>query len=60
MVNDQSGYEGNAQRTGEEVPLDQIEVLDNEEKCKVQAYTVVTILKMTGKKIFHTTDYSPK
>ena len=31
-------------------------VHDNEEKCTEQAYMVVTILRMDGKKIFHNTD----
>ena len=50
MVSEQVGYKGNDQRRGEEVALDQAEVPDKEEKCKMQAYTRVTILKMTGKK----------
>ena len=31
-----------------------------EEKCKIQAYTRVTILQMTGKKIFQNTDQNVK
>ena len=31
-----------------------------EEKCKIQAYTRVTILQMTGKKIFQSTDQNVK
>ena len=64
MVSEQSGYEGKGQRREEEIPLDQSEVHDSEENCKVQAYTRVTILRMEGKKtilriedkkIFHST-----
>ena len=29
-------------------------------KCKIQAYTRVTKLQMTGKKIFHNTDQNHK
>ena len=39
MVGEQSGYEGNGKRREKEVALDQSEVHDSEEKCKVQAYT---------------------
>ena len=60
MVSEQSGYEGKYQRRGEEVALDQAEVNHSEEKCKTQAYTRVSILRMTGKKIFHNTDQNPK
>ena len=60
MVSDQSCFEGNGQRRGEEEALDQSEVHDCEEKCKIQAYTRVTILRMTGKKIFHGTNQNPK
>ena len=60
MVNGQVGYEGNGQRRGEEVALDQTEVHDKKEKCKIQAYTMVTILRMIGKKIFHNIDQNPK
>ena len=44
---------------GEEVVLDQAEAHDNEEKCKIQAYTRVTILQMTGKKKLHNADQEP-
>ena len=37
MVSEQNVYEGNDQRRGEEVAMDQSEVYDNEEKCKAQA-----------------------
>ena len=47
-------------RGEEEVALDQVEVHDNGEKCKVQVYMMVTILRMTGKKIVHNTDQNPK
>ena len=60
MASEQVGYEGNGKRRGEEVALDQAEVHDKEEKCKIQAYTRVTILRMTGKKTFHNTDQNPK
>ena len=61
MVSGRVGYEVNGQRRGEEVALDQTEVHDNEEKCKIQyPYTRVTILQMTGKKTFHNTDQNPK
>ena len=46
-------------RGGEEVAWDQSEVPDNEEKCKIQAYTRVTILRMTGKKTFCNNDENP-
>ena len=59
MVSEQHGYEGNGQRRDEEVPSDQSEVHDNEKKCKIQVYTSVTILQMTGKKTFHNTDQEP-
>ena len=59
MVSGQVGYEGNGQRRGEEVALDQAEVHDNEEKCKIQAYIRVTILQMTGKKKLHNADQEP-
>ena len=59
MFSEQVGYEGNGQSRGEEVALDQAEVNDKEEKCKIQVYTVVTILQMTGKKTFHNTDQEP-
>ena len=42
-----------------EVALDQAEVHDNEEKCKIQAYIRVTILQMTGKKKLHNADQEP-
>ena len=45
---------------GEEVALEQARVHDNKEKCEIQAYTRVTIQRMTGKKIFHNTDQKPK
>ena len=60
MVSEQSGYEGNGQRRGEEVASDQAELHNKEEECKIQAYTVVTILRMKGKKTFHNTDQNPK
>ena len=60
MISEQSGYEGNGQRRGEEVTLNQAEVHDKEDKCKIQAYTRVYILRMTGKKTFHNTDQNPK
>ena len=60
MVSKHSGYEGNSQRRWEEVALEQLKVHDNEEKCKVQAYTMVTILGIEGKKIFHSIDQNPK
>ena len=40
--------------------MKQSEIHDKEEKCKIQAYTRVAILRMTGKKIFHNTDQNPK
>ena len=43
-----------------EVALDQVEVQDNEEKCKMQTYTRLTILRMTGEKTLHNTDQNPK
>ena len=49
-----------AKRRGEEVALDKAEVHDKEEKCKIQAHTRVTLLRMTGKKILHDTDQNPK
>ena len=69
MVSEQCCSEGNGQRTGKEVAFDQSEVHDNEEKCMIQAYTRVTILRMEGnktikrmedKKIFHNPDQNPK
>ena len=60
MVSEQSGYEGNVQRKVEEGALDHSEVHDNEEKCKIQVYTMVTILRMSDKKTFHRTDQNPK
>ena len=60
MVSVQVGYEGNGQRRGEEVALDKVEVHDQEEKCKIQAYARVNIIRMTGKKISHDTDQNPK
>ena len=60
MVSGQAGYKRNDQRRGEEVALDKVEIHDQEEKCKIQAYTRVTILRMTGKKILHDTDQNPK
>ena len=60
MVDEQVGYKGNGKRRGEEVALDKAEVHDKEEKCKIQTYTRVTILKMTGKKLLHNTDQNPK
>ena len=70
MESEQSGIEENGKRQGEEMALDQSEVPDSEEKCKVQAYTVVTIFRMEDKKktilriedkkIFHNTDQNPK
>ena len=59
MVSGQIGYEGNGQRRGEEFALDQAELHDNEEKCKIQAYIRVTILQMTGKKKLHNADQEP-
>ena len=56
MVSEQVGYEGNCQRRGEEVALDQAEVHDKEDKCKIQAFTRATILRMTGKKILDNTN----
>ena len=60
MVSGQVGYDGNDKRRGEVVPLDKAEVHDKKRKCKIQAYTRVTILKMTGKKILHDTEQNPK
>ena len=60
MISEWVSYEGNVQRRGEEVAWDQAEVHEKEEKCKIQAYTRVTILQMTGKKTFHNTDQKPK
>ena len=60
MISKQSGYEGNGLGRREAVALDQAEVYDNEEKCNTQAYTRVSILRMTGKKTFHSTDQNPK
>ena len=60
MGSEQSGCEGKGQRIREEVALDQSEAHDNEEKCKVQAYKSITILRMTGKKSFHNTYQKPK
>ena len=59
MVIGQIGYEGNGQRREEEMALDQVEVHDNEEKCKIQAYIRVTILQITGKKMFHNAGQEP-
>ena len=59
MVSEQVGYKGNGKRRGEEVALDKTEV-HNKEKCKLQAYTRVTILRMTGKKILYDIDQNPK
>ena len=42
-----------------EVALDQAEIHDKEEKYKVQAYTRVTILLMTGMKTLHNADQEP-
>ena len=56
VVSGQIGYEGNSQRREEEVALDQAEVHEKGEKCKIQAYTKVIIIRMAGKKIFHNTD----
>ena len=50
----------NGQRRGEEVALGKAEIHDREEKCQIQAYTRVAILRMTGKKILHDTDQNPK
>ena len=47
----------NGKRRWEEEALDQSEVDDKEEKCKIQAYTRVAILWMTGKTIFRNTDH---
>ena len=52
MVSEQNDYGGNGQRREEEVELDQSEVHDSEEKCKMQGYTRITILRMEGKKNF--------
>ena len=60
MMSEQSDYKGNGQRKGEKVALDQAEVHDNEVKCRIQVYTRVTMLRMTGKKTFHNTDQNPK
>ena len=60
MINEQSGYEENGQRSEEEVALNQSEIHGNEEKCKTQAFTRVTIPRMTGKKIFHISDQNLK
>ena len=65
MASEQSGFERNGQRRGEEVALDQAEVHDSEEKWKIKAFTRVIILRMedkrtisrvNDKKIFHNTD----
>ena len=60
MVSEQVECEGNGKKRGEEVALDKAEVHDKEEKCKIHAYTRVTILRMTGKRILHNTDQNPK
>ena len=60
MVSEQVGYDGNGKMRGEEVALDKVEVHDQEEKCKTQAYTRVSIIRMTGKKILHDNDQNPK
>ena len=60
MFSEQNGYEEYGHRRGEEVALDQAEVHDKEEKCKIQADTRVTILRMTGKKTSKNTDQTPK
>ena len=61
MDSEQVGYKGNGKRRGEEVALDKTWVHDKEEKCKIQAYTRVTIPRMTGKKILHdNSDQNPK
>ena len=68
MVSEQSSYEGNGQRREVEVALNQSEVHDSEDKCKIQACTKVTILRIEGKrtilgidkKIFHNTKQNPK
>ena len=59
MVSGQVGYEGNGQKRGEEVALDQAEVHDNEEECKIEAYIRITILQLTGKKTLHNADQEP-
>ena len=59
MCSEQVGYEGYSQRRGEEVAQDQAEVHDNEEKCKIQAYIMVTILQVTGKKTLHSAGQEP-
>ena len=59
MVSKQASYEVNGKRIGEEVALDQEEIHDKEEKCKVQDCTRVTILQMTGKKTLHNADQEP-
>ena len=51
MVSEQVGYEGNGKRIGEEVALDKTEAHEKKRKCKIQAYTRVTIPRLTGKKI---------
>ena len=60
MVSGQVAYDGNGQKRGEEVALDKVKVHDQEKKFKLQAYTRVTILRMTGKKILNDTDQNPK
>ena len=60
MVNEHVGYKGNGERRGEKATLNKAEIHDKEEKCKIQAYTRITILRMTGKKIFHNTDQTSK
>ena len=59
MISKQNGYEGNHQGRGETVALDQAEVLDNEEKCKIQTFTRITILLMTGKETLHNANQEP-
>ena len=53
MVSEQSCYEGNGLRRGEEVPLHQAVGHDSEEKCRVHAYTRVSILEMEGNKDYY-------
>ena len=51
MISVQNGYDGSGQRRGKVVVLDQSGVHDNGEKCKVQAYTRIPILRMEGKNV---------
>ena len=60
MVSEKVCYEGNGQRRGEGGALDQSEEHDNENKCKIQVYTRVATLRMTGKKILQNTDQKIK